>query len=85
MPKQSLATYSLLNQKAEQEESKNDAVIPGTFGGDNLGGLNNVPYENRNSLTGSASGNYSYAQNSTHQKSIVADSEGIASFNPSNM
>ena len=30
----SLATYSLMHQAVKNEEPKNDAVIPGTFGGD---------------------------------------------------
>ena len=36
MPAESLATHSLLNQPKVQEEPKNDAHIPGTFGGDGI-------------------------------------------------
>ena len=39
MPAESLATYSLLHQKTQQEEKdKTDALVPGTFGGDALPG-----------------------------------------------
>ena len=62
LPKQSLGTYCLLNQKPQQEEPINDAVVAGTFGGDKLpldkSGL-------RGSLAGSNSGN-SFHQQSTH-------------------
>mmetsp|Transcript_5980 Transcript_5980/g.10174 ORF Transcript_5980/g.10174 Transcript_5980/m.10174 type:complete len:111 (+) Transcript_5980:219-551(+) len=36
-PPQSLATFSILNQKDPDQSDQNDAIVAGTFGGEGLG------------------------------------------------
>ena len=83
----SLATYSLMHQTAKVEEPKNDAVVPGTFGGD--GPLKE--YQDQRANNNSISNQNSYYNKSPstsgihNSASIHSDGTGMLSFNPSNL
>jgi hypothetical protein len=79
-----------MNQAAKQEEL-NDALVPGTFGGDALTQLkknesvsDNIMYEDRHSNSNSY-----YQKTSTNNREgpsmSITGSDGMLSFNPSNL
>ena len=89
LPKESLATYSLMNQAAQKEEEMNDALVPGTFGGDKLpiavsssdiGPNDDRVSNNSNSYYGKPS-NY----NKEGPSMSITGSDGMLSFNPSGL
>ena len=81
----SLATFSKLNQAKQEETEVNDGLIPGTFGGEGVGLLNQNKIDDSNMQRSSIAGSNS---NSYYQKGVPASTsitDGMLSFNPSNL
>ena len=79
MPQESMATHSLLNQnQPKEEDNKNDAIIPGTFGGLE-GNLNNVQHEKRISENNQ---NSFYNKSPSTSNNFMAGDSDMLSFNP---
>ena len=86
-----MATYSLMNQAAQKDEEMNDALVPGTFGGNDI----KLPVAASSSDIGpnddrvSNNSNSYYAKPSNYNKEgpsmSITGSDGMLSFNPSNL
>ena len=84
LPKESLATYSLLNQQKADDEM-NDALVPGTFGGDDKLPRKEDPFEDRQSSNSNSYYNKQTTYNKEGPSMSITGSDGMLSFNPSNL